>query len=143
MGELVQAALIQSANNAAVALADHVGGGDRAAFVEMMNAKARALGLRDTRFANPDGLDAPGHYSPPATSAAWRAQRCEILPSARPCVPRRRRSRGGRRLRTWNDLLYTFPGLLGVKTGHTGGAGWSEVAACAGPGIRRLRDDSG
>ena len=42
---------------------------------------------------------------------------------------------GGRRLRTWNDLLYTFPGLLGVKTGHTNGAGWSQVAAARGPGF--------
>ena len=42
---------------------------------------------------------------------------------------------GGRRLRTWNDLLYTFPGLLGVKTGHTSGAGWSQVAAARGPGF--------
>ena len=36
---------------------------------------------------------------------------------------------GGRTLHTWNDLLYTFPGLVGVKTGHTSDAGWSEVAA--------------
>jgi D-alanyl-D-alanine carboxypeptidase (penicillin-binding protein 5/6) len=42
---------------------------------------------------------------------------------------------GGRRLETWNDLLYTFPGLLGVKTGHTNGAGWSQVAAARGPGF--------
>jgi D-alanyl-D-alanine carboxypeptidase (penicillin-binding protein 5/6) len=42
---------------------------------------------------------------------------------------------GGRRLETWNDLLYSFPGLLGVKTGHTSGAGWSQVAAARGPGF--------
>ena len=60
--ELVEAALIQSANDAAVALAEHVGG-SQAAFVAMMNAEAAKLGLQDTHFANPDGLDAPGHYS--------------------------------------------------------------------------------
>ena len=60
--ELVEAALIQSANDAAVALAEHVGG-TQARFVAMMNAEARKLGLRDTHFANPDGLDAAGHYS--------------------------------------------------------------------------------
>ena len=48
--DLVEAALIQSANDAAAALADHVGGGDRAAFVRLMNAKARELGLTDTRL---------------------------------------------------------------------------------------------
>jgi D-alanyl-D-alanine carboxypeptidase (penicillin-binding protein 5/6) len=42
---------------------------------------------------------------------------------------------GGRRLHTWNDLLGSFPGLVGVKTGHTAAAGWSEVAAARGPGV--------
>ena len=42
---------------------------------------------------------------------------------------------GGRRLHTWNDLLGTFPGLIGVKTGHTGAAGWCEVAAVRRPGV--------
>ena len=61
--DLVEAALIQSANDAAGALALHVGTGDVNAFVRMMNAKARALGLRDTHFVRPDGLDVPGHVS--------------------------------------------------------------------------------
>ncbi len=42
---------------------------------------------------------------------------------------------GGRRLHTWNDLLGVFPGLIGVKTGHTGAAGWCEVAAARGHGV--------
>jgi D-alanyl-D-alanine carboxypeptidase (penicillin-binding protein 5/6) len=42
---------------------------------------------------------------------------------------------GGRVLSTWNDLLYRFPGLFGVKTGHTGAAGWSEVAAARAHGV--------
>jgi serine-type D-Ala-D-Ala carboxypeptidase (penicillin-binding protein 5/6) len=133
--ELVQAALIQSANDAAAALADHVGGGDRDAFVAMMNAKARALGLLDTHFANPDGLDAPGHYSSArdVTKLARVAMRDpvirEIVRTTETTIS------GGRRLRTWNDLLSTFPGLVGVKTGHTAGAGWSQVAAARGPGF--------
>jgi D-alanyl-D-alanine carboxypeptidase (penicillin-binding protein 5/6) len=135
VGELAQAALIQSANDAAAALADHVGGGDRAAFVEMMNAKARALGLRDTRFANPDGLDAPGHYSS-ARDVTRLARTAMRNPAIRSIVQTTEaKISGGRRLRTWNDLLYTFPGLLGVKTGHTNGAGWSQVAAARGPGF--------
>ena len=133
--ELVQAALIQSANDAAAALADHVGGGDRLAFVAMMNEKARSLGLRDTRFANPDGLDAPGHYSS-ARDVTKLAQVAMRNPAIRGIVRRTAATiSGGRRLETWNDLLYTFPGLLGVKTGHTGGAGWSQVAAARGPGF--------
>ena len=61
--ELLEAALIQSANDAADALAYYVGHGSETRFVAMMNARARQLGLRDTHFARPDGLDAPGHYS--------------------------------------------------------------------------------
>ena len=133
--ELVQAALIQSANDAAAALADHVGGGDRAAFVALMNAKARSLGLRDTRFANADGLDAPGHYSS-ARDVTTLARVAMRNPAIRGIVRLQETTiSGGRRLRTWNDLLGTFPGLLGVKTGHTSGAGWSQVAAARGPGF--------
>ena len=60
--DLLYALLLQSANDGAVALAEHVGG-SVASFVRMMNDKAADLGLENTRFANPHGLDAPGHYS--------------------------------------------------------------------------------
>jgi D-alanyl-D-alanine carboxypeptidase (penicillin-binding protein 5/6) len=133
--ELVQAALIQSANDAAAALADHVGGGDRAAFVRLMNAKARQLGLRHTHFVNPDGLDAAGHYST-ARDVTRLARAAMQVPLVRAAVRTKETGiSGGRRLETWNDLLYSFPGLIGVKTGHTSGAGWSEVAAARGPGF--------
>lgn len=133
--ELVEASLIQSANDAAAALADYVGHGDRSAFVAMMNAKARELGLRNTHFANPDGLDAPGHYSS-ARDVTRLARIVMRNPVIRDIVRTKETTiSGGRRLETWNDLLYTFPGLLGVKTGHTDAAGWSEVAAARGPGF--------
>lgn len=133
--ELVQAALIQSANDAAAALADHVGHGSRSAFVGLMNDKARELGLRDTHFVNADGLDARGHYSS-ARDVTRLAQAAMRDPVIRKIVRMRQATiSGGRRLETWNDLLSTFPGLLGVKTGHTRGAGWSEVAAARGPGF--------
>jgi D-alanyl-D-alanine carboxypeptidase (penicillin-binding protein 5/6) len=133
--ELVKAALIQSANDAAAALADHVGRGSRSTFVSMMNAKARQLGLRDTEFANPDGLDAAGAYSS-ARDVTRLARVAMRNPTIRQIVSTTETTiSGGRRLETWNDLLYTFPGLLGVKTGHTSGAGWSQVAAARGPGF--------
>jgi serine-type D-Ala-D-Ala carboxypeptidase (penicillin-binding protein 5/6) len=132
--ELIEAALIQSANDAAAALADYVGGGSRSTFVGLMNAKARELGLHDTHFANPDGLDEDGHYSS-ARDVTRLAQAAMESPVVRRIVRTREKTiSGGRRLETWNDLLYTFPNLLGVKTGHTSGAGWSEVAAARGPG---------
>jgi D-alanyl-D-alanine carboxypeptidase (penicillin-binding protein 5/6) len=132
--DLLKAALIQSANDAATALADYVGHGDTERFVAMMNAEARRLGLRDTHFVRPDGLDAVGHVS----SARDVTRLAEIVmhrPVVRSIVRESSDTiEGGRRLHTWNDLLGSFPGLIGVKTGHTGAAGWCQVGAAQGPG---------
>ncbi len=133
--DLVKAALIQSANDAANALAAYVGKGDTEAFVALMNAKARQLGLRDTHFVRPDGLDVAGHVSS-ARDVTRLAQTLMHDPFVRSVVRERTATiAGGRTLHTWNDLLGEFPGLLGVKTGHTGAAGWCEVAAARGPGV--------
>jgi serine-type D-Ala-D-Ala carboxypeptidase (penicillin-binding protein 5/6) len=127
--ELLEGALIQSANDAAWALASYVGHGSVPRFVSMMNARARALGLRDTHFVRPDGLDAPGHVS-----SARDVTRLARIAMRRPIVRKIVRMRtasisGGRTLSTWNDLLGVYPGVIGVKTGHTSLAGWNEVAA--------------
>jgi D-alanyl-D-alanine carboxypeptidase (penicillin-binding protein 5/6) len=132
--DLVQAALIQSANDAAQALADHVGG-DEERFVALMNTRARELGLRQTHFARPDGLDAPGHYSS-ARDVTRLARIAMRKPFVRATVRRTEASiTGGRSLYVWNDLLRTFPGVIGVKTGHTSQAGWCQVAAARGRGV--------
>ncbi len=134
VADLLRAALIQSANDAANALAAHVGGGSVARFVELMNEKAAALGLADTHFANPDGLDAPGHYSS-ARDLTKLARVAMRKPFVRATVSQVTATAAGRSLTTWNDLLSTFPNLIGVKTGHTNDAGWSEVAAARGQGV--------
>jgi serine-type D-Ala-D-Ala carboxypeptidase (penicillin-binding protein 5/6) len=126
--ELLAGALIQSANDAADALADYVGHGNERAFVAMMNAKAKELGLTGTHFVRPDGLDAPHHYST-ASDVTRLAQELMKRPVVRALVRERTAViEGGRTLHTWNDLLGVFRGLIGVKTGHTGAAGWCEVA---------------
>jgi serine-type D-Ala-D-Ala carboxypeptidase (penicillin-binding protein 5/6) len=135
VGDLATAALVQSANDAATALAAHVGGGSVERFVGLMNERARALGLQDTHFVNPSGLDAAGHVS-----SAHDVTRLARIAMRDPFISRtvRRSSAaiaGGRSLFTWNDLLATYPGLLGVKTGHTAGAGWSQVAAARRNGV--------
>jgi D-alanyl-D-alanine carboxypeptidase (penicillin-binding protein 5/6) len=135
VGDLIKAALIQSANDAAVALADYVGKGDRSAFIALMNAKAQQLGLERTHFTRPDGLDAPGHFST-AHDVTLLAEAAMRDPRVRATVRLRTDSiAGNRRLHTWNDLLGVFQGLYGVKTGHTGAAGWCEVAAVRRNGI--------
>jgi D-alanyl-D-alanine carboxypeptidase len=132
--DLLEGALIQSANDAADALADAAAGGNRALFVEWMNEKARALGLDGTHFARPDGLDAPGHVST-VRDVLKLAEIAMHVPIVREIVAERTDTiAGGRVLHTWNDLLGVFPGLIGVKTGHTGAAGWCQVAAAQRPG---------
>ncbi len=134
LGDLIRAALIQSANDAADAIAVHIGGGSMAKFVALMNARARQLGLTDTHFVNPDGLDAPGHVSS-ARDVTKLARVAMNKPFIRATVRLVETTAAGRRLHTWNDLLSTFPRLIGVKTGHTNDAGWSEVAAARGAGV--------
>jgi serine-type D-Ala-D-Ala carboxypeptidase (penicillin-binding protein 5/6) len=132
--ELVEAALIQSANDAADALALSVAP-SFPAFAVLMNAEARRLGLRDSHFVRPDGLDAPGEYSTAAdvTRLARIAMRTRFIrdtvrePTATIA--------GGEVLHTWDDLLSIFPPTIGVKTGHTSAAGWCQVAAARGPGV--------
>jgi serine-type D-Ala-D-Ala carboxypeptidase (penicillin-binding protein 5/6) len=126
--DLIAAALVQSANDAAYALAA-AADGEVATFVKRMNAEADELGLDDTRFANPAGLDAPGHYS-----TAHDILALARAAMANPLIRRVVRQEGGvigggRSLYAWNDLLDTYPGTVGVKTGHTDEAGWCQVAA--------------
>ena len=132
--ELLTALLVQSANDAAYALAWHVGDGSVSRFVSMMNAKARSLGLEDTRFARPDGLDARGHHSS-ARDLFKLARVAMHKPLFRKLVRIRTATVAGRPLRNWNDLLFSYAGTIGVKTGHTSGAGWSEVAAARRDGV--------
>ncbi len=126
--DLIRGALIQSANDAAVALALATTP-DLSSFADLMNAKAKALGLAHTHFVRPDGLDAPGAFST-ATDVTKLARIAMRVPFVRATVDETTTSiAGGRVLHTWNDLLGTVPGVFGVKTGHTDDAGWSQVAA--------------
>jgi D-alanyl-D-alanine carboxypeptidase len=133
--ELMAAALIQSANDSAIALGEFVEARVGAPFPELMNNTAESIGLQNTRFVRPDGLDVPGHYS-----SAWDVTKLSIVAMREPLIrglvrQERATISGGRTLHTWNDLLGEFPGTFGVKTGHTSGAGWSQVAAARGNGV--------
>jgi D-alanyl-D-alanine carboxypeptidase (penicillin-binding protein 5/6) len=133
VADLVKAALIQSANDAADALALATAP-SFPAFASLMNEQAATLGLTDSHFVRPDGLDAPGERSSArdVTRLAVDAMKLrvvrEAVRQARATLP------GGRELHTWNDLLGVVPGVFGVKTGHTDDAGWSQVAAVHGDG---------
>jgi serine-type D-Ala-D-Ala carboxypeptidase (penicillin-binding protein 5/6) len=134
VGDLLKAALIQSANDAADALALSIAP-DYGAFAALMNAKAFEIGLHDSHFVRPDGLDLPDEYSSAAdaTRLGRLAMRTRFV---RETVRRQTDTiAGGRVLHTWDDLLSQFPRTIGVKTGHTGTAGWCQVAAARARGV--------
>jgi D-alanyl-D-alanine carboxypeptidase len=137
--QLLLGLLVKSANDAAVALADAVDG-SAAAFVERMNGRAAQLGLRDTHYVTPYGLDRPGHR----TSARDLARLWEVAmrrADFRALVSTRgARIPGPPRLREFtstNHLLGSYPWMVGGKTGFTSDAGRCLVAS-ASRGGRRL-----
>lgn len=135
VAELVRAMLVPSGNDAAHALALHVGRGSADRFVQLMNAKAAELGLTDTTFANAHGLDEPGHVSS-ARDATKLVRYALGIPFLRDAMSRETVTLpGGRMLTTTDDLLVTWPPLVGGKTGHTAGAGWSQAAAATKGGV--------
>ena len=134
-GELIRAMLVRSANDAAEALALQVGKGSTSQFVALMNAKARELGLADTHFENPHGLDASGHVSSARDTTALIRYALGV-PFIRDALSRSTVSLpGGRVFPTTDDLLVSWPTLVGGKTGHTRDAGWSETAAAKAGGV--------
>lgn len=123
MGDLLSAMLIRSANDAAEAIALHVGGSIEG-FAALMNEKAEAMGLQNSHFINPHGLDEADHYSSaadlltiaravlahPQLSAMVRSVRIDFRPAPDGT------QRGGP---ATNVLLGRYPGANGVKTGYT------------------------
>ncbi|MEZ5098847.1 MAG: D-alanyl-D-alanine carboxypeptidase family protein [Thermoleophilia bacterium] len=134
--ELQLAAMLPSANDAAYALGEHVGGrGGMRRFLRLMNERADELGLEHTRYVRPDGLDAPGHHSS-ARDIFTLARTAMRLPAFRQLARTRQATiSGGRRLTSTNDLLFSYAGTIGVKTGHTSDAGWCEVVAARRNGV--------
>lgn len=132
--ELLMASLISSGDDAVYALAQHLGGGSADRFVEQMNREAEKLGLRDTHFRNPTGLDARGHYSS-ARDLATMTRFAFRYPLFREMVatPAAVISTQDREiyLENTNDLLFVYPPATGVKTGTTPAAGASLVASAA------------
>ncbi len=124
---LLYGLLLQSGNDAALALARFCAG-SVAAFVALMNEKAQALGMADTHFANPNGLDAEGHYSTAADMAILAAA-CmdnELVAKTAACGTA---SVGGRTFVNHNKLLRLYPGCVGMKTGYTSASGRTLVSA--------------
>ncbi len=121
--QLLEGMLLFSANDAAMAIAVDTAGSERA-FVHLMNRRARALGLTDTHFANPDGLDSPEHYSSALDLArlGLAALRDPVIRSVvqmRSAVIPWPQQHTTRVVGNIDTLLSTYPGATGIKTGYT------------------------
>lgn len=124
---LLRAMLIVSANDAARTLAFDVGGSEDA-FVEQMNTAAQALGMVNTVAVNPVGLDAAGEHSS-ARDMVMLATTLMDDPTFRSTVARADARLHGLVFPSTNNLLSTYPGATGVKTGHTTDAGYCIVGS--------------
>jgi D-alanyl-D-alanine carboxypeptidase (penicillin-binding protein 5/6) len=136
--DLLTGLLLESANDAAVDLAVGVAG-SKQAFVAKMNTRARRLGLRNTHYANPIGLDAPGNYSTARDLSTLARKLMTNRTFARIVDKPRATLRSGDRVRTIrnrNLLIGRYRFVDGVKTGHTAGAHYVLVGAAHGNGAR-------
>jgi D-alanyl-D-alanine carboxypeptidase (penicillin-binding protein 5/6) len=138
--DLIKGMIVQSGNDATVALAEGVGGTVEV-FVDMMNRQAQAFGLRTTRFANPEGLTAPGHVSTARELSIIATRLITDFPNSLPYYSMKEFAYNGIKQGNRNLLLYRDPTVDGLKTGYTDAAGYCLIAtsrrAVAG-GERRL-----
>ena len=132
---LLYGLLLCSGNDAAVAIAEHIAGSEEG-FARLMNEKAEELGMTGSSFANPNGLDAEGHYSTARDMAvlACAAVNNETLVRI---ASTRSVTIGGRTMTNHNKLLDLVDGCIGLKTGYTRAAGRTLVS-CAERNGQRL-----
>ena len=128
--DLLYGMMLHSGNDAALTLAISVSGSEQA-FVRQMNLRAQALGLRQTHFANPHGLDSGENYSS-ARDLAMLAQAALQNQQFRTVVGTKTIACAGRTLTNHNKLLWRYDGCIGVKTGYTRHAGRILVSAAEG-----------
>ncbi|MCL2871466.1 MAG: D-alanyl-D-alanine carboxypeptidase [Betaproteobacteria bacterium] len=134
--ELLHGMIIQSGNDAAVALAELIAG-DEATFAALMNTQAQKLELAKTHFVNSTGLPDPQHYSTAADLAKLAAALIRDFPEYYPLYSQKEYRYNNIPQKNRNRLLMTDPYVDGVKTGYTDSAGWCLIAS-AKRGERRL-----
>ncbi|HVC32401.1 MAG TPA: D-alanyl-D-alanine carboxypeptidase family protein [Chloroflexota bacterium] len=136
--DLLYGLLLPSGNDSALAIANAVGGNEDH-FVAMMNAEAQDLGLHDSHFVNPHGLDAPSHYSSAYDLAMASRYGMTHYPEFRKIVGTKAYQVHGSRtfwVYNLNRLLPNYPGADGVKIGYTDNAGHTIVGSATRNGHR-------
>ena len=130
---LLYGLLLSSGNDAALAVTECMGGA--VPFVARMNEKAAELGMENTHFANPNGLDDEAHYSTAEDMARLAAAAMDD-PVLRRVASTRTARIGGRTLTNHNKLLSRVEGCVGLKTGYTKAAGRTLVSCAERDGVR-------
>ncbi len=130
---LLYGLMLKSGNDAALAIAIRCGGSVEQ-FVAAMNQKAQELGMKDTHFANPNGLNAEDHYSS-AYDMALLARACLKNETLSKIVSTKSITIGQRSLTNHNKLLWRYEGCIGMKTGYTEKAGRTLVSAAERDGM--------
>jgi D-alanyl-D-alanine carboxypeptidase (penicillin-binding protein 5/6) len=128
--DLIKGMIVQSGNDATMALAEGVGGTVEH-FVEMMNQQAKALGMKNTTYKNPEGLTAPGHVTTARDLGILATRLMQDFPEDLPYYAIKKYRYQG--TPTANDtnrnmLLFRDPTVDGLKTGHTDAAGYCMIA---------------
>lgn len=134
LGDLMYAMMLRSGNDAAIAIAEHVGGSVEA-FAEMMNRKAAEIGAINTNFVTPHGLDNPQHYSTPYDLALITQYALKNEKFSKIVGTKNSTFQGGNITNT-NEMLGVYPDVDGVKTGYTGQAGRCLVTSATRNGLR-------
>ncbi|MEE4304486.1 MAG: D-alanyl-D-alanine carboxypeptidase family protein [Wenzhouxiangella sp.] len=135
--ELLKGVIIQSGNDASVALAEYVGGTEEV-FAEMMNEAARNLGMSNTHFVNATGLPHPEHYTTARDIARLADALIEQFPDFYGWYSEREYTFNGIRQHNRNRLLWRDPSVDGLKTGHTESAGYCLVTSAMRDGMRLI-----
>lgn len=141
--DLLLGLIVQSGNDAALALAEAVGGSEEG-FVAMMNREAQRLGMKNTHFTNTDGIPDPNHYTTAVDLATLTTRMIKDFPEYYSMYSQKEFTYNKIKQPNRNRLLYIDPTVDGVKTGHTKSAGYCLISSAKRPlanvpnGSRRL-----
>lgn len=141
VNDLMYAIMLRSGNDAAVAVAEHIGGSVEG-FADMMNKKALDIGAKNTRFANPHGLDSEGHYTTARDLALITSYALKnpvfssIVSSKKKIIEGPPNENWDRVMINKNKMLWQFDGGDGVKTGFTNKAGRCLVSSATRDGLQ-------
>src|SRR3990167_7321302 len=134
---LIDGIIVASGNDACVALSQYVGGNE-STFVDMMNAAAAQLGMKNTHYVDSTGLPQPEHHSTPYDMALLTRAIIENFPQYYPLFKQGWITYNGIKQPNRNRLLWRDPSVDGLKTGHTNEAGYCLIASALRHGMRLI-----